>query len=148
METVEATVQSRVLVVEDYKPFLDFVCSTLRQCPNLQVIGEAKDGYDAVIQADALRPDLLLLDIGLPGLNGMEVAHRVRHHSPKLKIIFLTQESSEDIVREAFGLGAVAYVLKGNAARDLPVALETVLQGKKFASRGVDRDVLSRPEVA
>ena len=66
METVEAAVQSRVLVVEDYKPFLDFVCSTLRQCPNLQVIGEAKDGYDAVIQVDALRPDLLLLDVVCP----------------------------------------------------------------------------------
>jgi two-component system secretion response regulator SsrB len=148
VKTAKATVQNRVLVVEDHKPFLDFVSSSLRNYPNLQVIGEVEDGIVAVAQADALQPDLILLDIGLPGLNGIDVALRIRQLAPEAKIVFVTQESSDDFVQRAFSLGAVAYVLKANAGKDLPLALEAAFEGKKFASRGLDANGSSSPGLA
>jgi CheY-like chemotaxis protein len=72
----------RVLVVEDYEPFRRFVCSTLSKRPDLQIVGEVSDGLEAVLKARELRPDLILLDVGLPTLNGIEAARRIRELSP------------------------------------------------------------------
>ncbi len=83
----------RVLVVEDFTPFRRFVCSTLSKRANLQVVWEASDGQEAVQKAGDLEPDLILLDIGLPTLNGIEASRQIRQHSPKSKIIFVSQES-------------------------------------------------------
>ena len=130
--------QVRVLVVDDHEPFRRFVASTLEKQPSLQIIGEAQDGMNAIQQAEALQPDLILLDIGLPGLNGIEVARRIGQTSSDSRIIFLTQESSADIVREAFKAGARGYVVKTQAARELLIAVETVLQGKQFVSSGLE----------
>ena len=135
--------QATILVVEDNEPFLDFVTSTLRQLPNFQVVGEARNGFEAVRQAEALQPDLILLDVGLPGLNGIQAAHRIRKLASHARIVFLSQESAPDIVREAFSLGARAYVLKAHASRDLPLALEAVMGGKQYASSGLDAGVVT-----
>src|ERR1700730_19303197 len=86
-----------VLVVDDHKSFRRFVCSTLGQTPDLQVIGEASDGLEAVQKAQELQPELIVLDIGLPTLNGIEAARRIRKLAPESKIIFLSQESSADV---------------------------------------------------
>ena len=102
----------RVLVVEDYEPFRRFVCSTLGKRPELQVIGEASDGLEAVQKAEELQPDLILLDVGLPSLSGIEAARRIRKLSPKSKILFVSQESSADVVQEALRIGALGYVAK------------------------------------
>ena len=134
----DPSLQVRVLVVDDHEPFRRFVASTLEKQPSLQIIGEAQDGINAVHQAEALQPDLILLDIGLPGLNGIEVARRIGQTSSDSRIIFLTQESSADIVREAFNVGARGYVVKTQAARELLIAVETVLQGKQFVSGGLE----------
>jgi two-component system nitrate/nitrite response regulator NarL len=128
----------RTLVVEDNKPFLDFVTSTLRRQPNLQIVGEVQNGIEAVERAEALQPDLILLDIGLPGLNGIEAAHRIRKLAPDARIVFLTQETSDEIVYEAFNLGAWGYVIKAQAGKELPLAIETILSGKKFVSDGLN----------
>jgi DNA-binding NarL/FixJ family response regulator len=96
----------RVLVVEDFEPFRRFLCSTLGNESDLQVVGEASDGLEAVQQAQALQPDLILLDIGLPTLNGIEAARRIRKVAPQSKILFVSQESSTDVVEEALGTGA------------------------------------------
>jgi len=134
----DPSLQVRVLVVDDHEPFRRFVSSTLENQPNLQIIGEAQDGISAIHQAEALQPDLILLDIGLPGLNGIEVARRIGQTSPASRIIFLSQESSVDIVQEAFNGGAWGYVVKTQAARELLIAVETVLQGKRFVSSGLE----------
>jgi DNA-binding NarL/FixJ family response regulator len=110
----------------------------LRQQTNLQIVGEAQDGFLAVRQAEALQPDLILLDVGLPGLNGMEAARKIRDIAPRTKIVFLTQESASDVVEEAFALGAQGYVLKAQAGSELLPAVEAVLQGFRFASHGVN----------
>jgi len=124
----------RVLVVEDYQPFRQFVCSTLAKRPELHIICEATDGLEAVRKAKELQPDLILFDVGLPALNGIEAARRVRKLSPGSKILFLSQESSADVVQEAFGLGAVGYVAKTHAGVELLAAVDAICQGSRFVS--------------
>ena len=124
----------RVLVVEDFAAYRHFICLTLGNSPDLRVIGEASDGLEALQMAVELRPDLILLDIGLPSLNGIEVARQMRSLVPKSKIIFLTQESSADVVQEALSLGARGYVLKNTVPADLFAAAEAVLSGNTFVS--------------
>jgi DNA-binding NarL/FixJ family response regulator len=125
----------RVLVVEDFVPFRQFILSMLASMPDLRVIGEVSDGLDAVHKSAERQPDLVLLDIGLPGLNGIEAARRIRKLVfPEPKIIFLTQESSFDVLQEALGLGAQGYVVKTMAESELLTAVETVLSGKTFVS--------------
>jgi DNA-binding NarL/FixJ family response regulator len=92
----------RFIVVEDFAPFRQFICETLAKWPHLQIICEVSDGAEAVQKATELKPDLILLDIGLPTLNGIEAARQIRHLAPESKIIFLTAESSPEIVQEAF----------------------------------------------
>jgi DNA-binding NarL/FixJ family response regulator len=121
-----------VLVVEDFAPFRRFICSILEKRRDLQVICEVSDGLEAVQKAEELKPDLILLDIGLPTLNGIEAARRIREVAPESKIIFLSQESSPDIVRKALSLGALGYVVKTRAANDLLAAVESVVSEKQF----------------
>jgi DNA-binding NarL/FixJ family response regulator len=127
----------RVLVVDDYEPFRRFVCSTLCQRPTLQIICEASDGAEAVRRAAELNPDLIVLDIGLPTLNGIEAARRMRKVSPNSKIIFVSQESSADIVQEALSVGALAYVVKAHAGSDLLAAVDAILESSQFVSSGL-----------
>jgi DNA-binding NarL/FixJ family response regulator len=124
----------RVLVVDDYDPWRHFVCSTLAKRPELEIIGEVADGREAVHKAQELQPDLILLDIGLPRLNGIEAAGRIREQSPKSKILFVSVERSPEIVKEALDTGAMGYVFKLDAVANLLPAVETVLQGKQFVS--------------
>jgi len=99
---------------------------------SLQIIAEVSDGVEAVQEAVKLQPDLILLDIGLPSLNGIEAARQIRKLAPESKIIFLTQESSADVVQEALNLGARGYVVKMKAASELLTTVEAVLLGKTF----------------
>jgi DNA-binding NarL/FixJ family response regulator len=124
----------RVLVVDDFEPWRDFVSSKILMKPELQVVGEASDGLEAVQKAVELKPDLILLDIGLPTLSGIEAARQIRKLAPESKIIFLSQESSAEIVQEALSLGAWGYVVKTMAESELLTAVETVISGKKFVS--------------
>jgi len=127
----------RILVVDDLEPWRRFVSSTLQEQPDMQVISGVCDGLEAVQKAQELQPDLIVLDIGLPKLNGIEAARRIRRLVPKSKILFLTQESSDDVVHEAFSLGARGYVVKVQAGSELLAAVETVLRGKQFISKGL-----------
>jgi DNA-binding NarL/FixJ family response regulator len=128
----------RTLVVDDFEPFRRFVCSTLEQRPELQVIGEALDGLEAVRKAQELKPDLILLDIGLPKLDGLEAAKRIRQVAPDAAIIFLTQNSDRDVVRAALRTGARGYVLKTDAGSELLTAVAGVLGGDDFVSSGME----------
>ena len=127
----------RVLVVEDYEPFRRFVCSTLGKNRELHIVGEASDGLEAVHKAEELQPDLIVLDIGLPKLNGIEAARRIRNVSPESKILFVSQESSSDLVQEALSLGALGYVVKAYAGSELSAAVEAVRQGRRYLSGGL-----------
>ena len=122
--------------MDDFVPYRLFVSSLLQERPDLQVICGVSDGLQAVEKAQELQPDLILMDIGLPGINGIEAARRIRAVAPNSKIIFLTQESSPEVIQEAKSLGASGYVLKIGAETDLLTAVQVVLQGKQFFNDG------------
>ena len=126
-----------VLVVEDYEPFRRFICSTLAKKPELRIVGEAADGLQAVQKAEKLQPDLILLDIGLPTINGIEAACRISRLAPAAKVLFVSQHNDADIVTAALSNGAKGYVRKENAETDLLPAVEAVLRGDRFVSKGL-----------
>jgi DNA-binding NarL/FixJ family response regulator len=131
---VSALSSVRVLVVDDYEPFRSSVCSTLEKRPEFQIVGQASDGLEALQEAEKLQPDLILLDIGLPTLNGIDAARRIRMVSAKSKIVFISQESSADVAQEAFNSGARGYLVKTDAGIELLIAINAVLRGERFVS--------------
>ena len=143
---------TKVLVVEDFPPFRQFVVSTLQQRAEFQVT-EASDGLEALQKAEGQQPDLVLLDIGLPNLNGIEVAKRLRRLAVPPKIVFISQESSPEFVGEALYLGALGYVNKLRARSDLLPAIEAALEGRRFVSSslqiggGMDTQTQPRHEI-
>jgi DNA-binding NarL/FixJ family response regulator/enamine deaminase RidA (YjgF/YER057c/UK114 family) len=141
----------RVLVVDDYEPWRRYLAVTLRKKTGLHVIGEASDGLEAVQQAQELQPDLILLDIGLPTRSGIEAARRIREVSPASKILFVSENRSACIAKEALSTGAGGYVVKSDAAGELLPAVDTVLKGKRFLSAnltGHDSSVDDQTEAA
>src|SRR5215813_13909280 len=126
----------RILVVEDYEPFRRAICSWLQE-RDFEVM-EAADGVETIERAIELQPDVVLFDISLPRLNGVESARHVRWLVPSAKLVFVTQESSPDLLREAFRLGARGYVHKQHVYRDLLPAIDAVLGGQRFVSSNLD----------
>lgn len=124
----------RVLVVDDFEQWRRFHKEMLQKRSQFQVIVEVSDGLAAVNQAQQLQPDLILLDIGLPTLNGIEAARRIREVSPVSKVLFVSENRSPDVVAEAMSTGAGGYVVKSDAAHELLPAVSAVLQGKRFVS--------------
>ena len=126
----------RILVVEDHARFRHLICAALQRRPDFQTF-EAADGLEGVQRAEALQPDLILLDLNLPKLHGFEAAEQIRTVAPHARLLFLSQESSSEIVQKALSLGALAYVQKVSAATDLLSAIDAVLAGQRFVSRSV-----------
>ena len=126
----------RILVVEDFAPFRRIVCEVLQRRAEFEIL-EAADGPEALQKAGELQPDVILLDINLPKLHGFEVAGRIGGLAPHTKLLFLSQESSPDIVRHGFSLGARGYIHKLRAGTDLLPAIDAVLAGQRFVSSSV-----------
>jgi DNA-binding NarL/FixJ family response regulator len=127
----------RVLLVDDYEPFRRFERLTLLAHEEMQIVAECSDGDEAIQKADELKPDLILLDISLPTVNGIEAARHIRQVSPNSKILFVTENRSPDIAEEALSTGASGYVLKSDGATELLPAIKAVLEGKRFISASV-----------
>ena len=125
----------RILLVDDFERFRSFTSSLLREQPGFQIVGHALDGPEAVQKAEELKPDLVVLDIGLPQLNGIEAARQIRLVSPDSKLMFLTGNNDPEVAREALGTGATGYVSKSDAAAELLNAVDAVLLGKQFVSK-------------
>lgn len=113
------------------------VSALLRKKPELQIVDEASDGIEAVQKARQLQPDLILLDIGLPKLNGIAATRQIRELAPQSKIIFVTQETSADVMEEAIGLGGMGYVVKSMVQSELLKAIDLVLTGTHFIGSGL-----------
>ena len=146
-EAVLAASPVKVLVVDDYEPFRRFVFSMLGERPELQIIGEASDGLEAIQKAEEPRPDLILLDVGLPILNGIEAARQIRRIVQESKIIFVSQETSADVVQEAFRVEALGYLAKTDAGSELLPALSAVLRGETLASSRLAEHDFTEPSV-
>jgi DNA-binding NarL/FixJ family response regulator len=106
----------RILVVDDFEPWRRQICSILATKPGLCVVGEAAEGLEAVQKAQELQPDVILLDIGLPKLSGIEAAKIIRERCPKSKIVFVTENTDSEIREAAIGLGASGLVVKTDVA--------------------------------
>src|SRR4030095_1948416 len=126
----------RILVVEDHAPFRRFICTALQRRAEFQTI-EAADGLEAGQEGEELQPDLILLDINLPKMQGFEVAEHIPRLAPRARLLFMSQESSPDIVRKALVLAPRGYIHKISAATDLLPAIDAVLAGQRFVSRSV-----------
>jgi two-component system, NarL family, response regulator LiaR len=135
------TDQVRVLVVEDLKEWRSWICSALHKDGRMEVASEASDGLQALKSADSIEPDLILLDISLPSLNGIDVGRRLVKLCPKAKVLFISENRDVDIVQEALSIGAIGYVLKSDLAEDLSRALTAVLDGRTFISRTVSHEL-------
>ena len=123
---------STVLVVDDFAPWRRFVSSMLQEQTELRIVGQVSDGLEAVQKAQELQPDLILMDIGLPGLNGIEAARRIRKLSVKSKIVLVSANRDLDVIEAAFFSGVSGYVLKYAARTQLLPAVKTVMQGERF----------------
>src|SRR5262249_44716660 len=129
----------RVLVVDDFRPWREFVRSFLAEYAQFQIVGEGRDGVEAVMKARELTPDLILLDIGLPKLNGIEAASQIHSANADAKIIFVSENNSPEILAAALNNGARGYVRKADARSELLPAIETVLRGERFVSQRLNR---------
>jgi DNA-binding NarL/FixJ family response regulator len=138
---------ARIILVDDFKPWRRFVASLLEENPDWQIVCEASDGLEAVQKAEELQPDLILLDISLPNLNGIEAAASIRKIAPGTKILFVSENRDSDIAAAALDAGGHGYLVKSDGATELLVAVETVLGGKRFISStfiGFQLDTLER----
>jgi len=133
----------RILVADDFEPWRRFISSELSKQAKLQIIGEVSDGLEAVQTAEELQPDLILLDIGLPSLNGIEACLRIRKTCPDSKILFISEHHSIDIAKEAIRIGGSGYVVKSAAGNDLLPGVTAVLEGNRFASPSLGGNVFS-----
>ena len=125
----------RVLVVEDFEPWLRFVKAALYEEPGMQIVGTAPDGLEAVTKARVLQPDLILMDISLPTLNGIEATRQISRLVPAAKVIFLSIESEPEVVESALAAGGRGYIAKSDAHRELPSAMKMVADGNRYVSR-------------
>lgn len=124
----------RVLVADDFEPWRRLLHSILREKPELTVVCEVSDGLEAVQKARELQPDLILLDIGLPSLSGIEAARQIRIVAPNAKILFISENYSIDIARGTLSAGGCGYVIKSDAGSELLAAVEAVFLGRQFVS--------------
>jgi len=136
---ISSSILVRILLVEDFEPFRMKVRCLITKRAEFTVLCEESDGLAAVQRAEELRPDLILMDIGLPSIDGIEAARKILHRNPQARILFLTQESSSDVVSEAFNLGARGYIVKMDARKDLLLGIDAVMKGEKFVSASLKR---------
>ena len=134
----------RILVADDHEVVRHGVRALLEARPGWQVVAEAVDGREAVEKAKRLQPDVIILDIGMPGLNGLDAARQILKAAPKSGILILTMHESEQVVREVLAAGARGYVLKSDAGRDLVNAVEAVGRQRIFFTSSVAQVVLKR----
>jgi len=133
-----------VLLVDDHKIMRDGIKTILDRTPDFRVVGEAESGSDAVSQSRKLHPDLVLMDIGLPGMNGIEATNEVLRHCPGTKVMILSMYDDENSVVAAFRSGARAFLLKKASSGDLLDALRTVSKGGSYLSSQVSDHLLTR----
>jgi DNA-binding NarL/FixJ family response regulator len=132
----------RILIADDHELFRRGVAAELTQVPGWVVAAEATNGRDAVAMAASLKPDIVVLDLTMPELNGLEAARQIILANPAARILILTAHESEQLVREVLSAGAKGYVLKSDAGRTLVTALQALLEGGSFFTSNVARMVL------
>lgn len=127
----------RILIADNFEPWRRYVSSTLEKDQSLEIVGMATDGFEAVDKAIELKPHLVLLRVGLPKLNGLDVAKRISEAVPGVKVLFATQNTDPDVMTSALSNGAHGYLWKMDASRDLLPAIRAIRQGETFIGSGM-----------
>lgn len=133
----------RILIADDHEVVRRGLCTLLQSHEGWEICGEATDGRTAVEKAKALKPDIVILDIGMPNLNGLAATRQLLQQDPQCKVIVLTITDSDQVIREALDAGARGFVLKSDAARDLVTAVEALQRNRMFFTPRVNDMVLS-----
>ena len=133
----------RVLIVEDHTLLRDGLSTIISSDPTLEVVGEADNGLDAVRQAVALKPDLILMDINMPVMNGSEALMDIKKREPGIKVMMLTAHKAEEYIRDCLHVGADGYVLKHATREELMVAIHKILSGKTYLSPDVAEQIVN-----
>jgi two-component system response regulator NreC len=132
----------RVLLVDDHTILREGLRAVLENEPDLDVVGEAEDGYEAVKVASELNPDVILMDVAMPRLNGIEATHQILHLNPCVKILFLSMHDDEEYIRQALAAGAMGYILKDSDTQELLNAIRAVQRGDTVLSPAITRLVV------
>jgi DNA-binding NarL/FixJ family response regulator len=132
----------RLLLADDHIMVRAGIGGLLARLPDVEIVGETGDGHEALRLAETLRPNVVLLDIGMPGLNGLEVAARLAKLDPAIRVVILSMHSTEEYVLQALRAGAAAYLLKGSAVAELEVAIRAVTRGETYLSPAVSKHVV------
>src|ERR1700690_3080520 len=122
----------RILIADDHEVVRKGLCALLQAEPGWEICGEAADGREAAEKVRELKPDVIILDIGMPGLNGLEATRQIMRDDPRARVLILTLHDSDQVVREVLNAGARGFLLKSDAARDLVVAVEALRRGKTY----------------
>jgi DNA-binding NarL/FixJ family response regulator len=125
----------KVLMVDDHVVVRQALRETVAQDPDIDIVGEAGDGQTAVDLAASLTPDVVVLDLGMPGMNGMDAARVMINKSPQIKLLVLSMHSDRILVEESLRIGAAGYLVKQDAVTDLIKAIRTVAQGRRYLSK-------------
>lgn len=126
----------KILVVDDHEVIRRGIRSLLASQPGCEICGEAVDGRDAVNKALELQPELVIMDVSMPNLNGLEATRLIRRSVPSAQVLILTQHDSQEMIRQAFHAGAHGFVVKSSVARDLVNAVEAAQRGRWLYDRG------------
>ena len=128
---------TQILIVEDFVPWQHFISIKLQSEIDLRIISVATDGLEAVHKAKEVQPDLILMDLSLPGMNGIEATRQIRILSPGSRILFLSEHADSNLIQAALDAGACGYILKSDSGSDLIVGIRAVLLGQLFVSRSL-----------
>ena len=124
----------KILLVDDHEIMREGLCALLRKHDDIEIVGQASDGRAAVKKVDSLSPDVVVMDIGMPELNGVEATHSIRKKHPQTQVVILSVYSTTEHIRRAFHEGAIAYVLKESAGKEVIDAVRSAAAGRRYVS--------------
>jgi two-component system response regulator NreC len=138
-----SSTKTRILICDDHTLFVEGIKAILRNEPSLEVVGEARDGRQAVEKVKELKPDVILMDVSMPDLNGFDATRRVKEVDESVKVLMLTMHDEEELVARCLEAGAVGYLIKDAPASQLIYAIDMVQRGEKYLSPAVLGKVVS-----
>jgi DNA-binding NarL/FixJ family response regulator len=135
--------KTRILICDDHTLFVEGIKAMLRNEPSLEIVGEARDGRHAVDLVKNLKPDLLLMDVSMPDMNGFDATQRIHEFDPTVKVLILTMHDEEELVARCLEAGAAGYIVKNAPASELLNAIEMVQRGERYLSPVVLKKVVA-----
>jgi DNA-binding NarL/FixJ family response regulator len=132
----------RIVIAEDYTILREGLRSLLSSHPDFEIVGEAEDGQEAIRNVDRLKPDLALMDLSMPRMNGMDAIKEIKKRSPQTKVLVLTIHRTEEYIHAALQAGADGYILKDSTHAELGLAIKNILEGKRYISPGISENLI------